>query len=306
MAIMQSDLCMEIAAGGLTVASDLEPGLRALFVGAGEVVLAGATEHDAGAGLGGGAVKTEVADAAVPLGLVRASLGDLGQPRLQVDDVVQRALRHTRLPGTLGRAPAAGTGAGVAADGRGRGGGALPGVRVPGPVLGVGEALAPLLLVRALLREPPPAAARAAPLHARLDGGGGGGGGGGGDRRLLAVVHHGHQETYGTNSRNGKESLRLPTHLLPAGANWEGSKQETPKARSKYHSRRSPESASKKPNGNPQLNAADHGKKPGSKKVQSGWRLHAYTLQRIGKTEVAERLVFQVTPRRSIAVDRGR
>jgi hypothetical protein len=61
-------------------------------MGAREVVLAGAAEHDAVAGLGGGALEPEVADAAVALGL-----RDVGEPGLQVD-VVQRALRHARLP----------------------------------------------------------------------------------------------------------------------------------------------------------------------------------------------------------------
>jgi hypothetical protein len=200
---------------GLLVASDLEPGLGALLVGTGEVVLARAAEHDAGAGLGGGAVEAEVADAAVPLGLVRAGLDDLSQPGLQVDDAVQRALRHARLPGALGRGrgrgrvPAAGTGgAGVAADGRGRGdtvlqlqGGALARVRVPGPILGVREALAPLVVVVGALlpREPPGDAAHAAPLHGRRD------------RRLLAAVRHGRppKNQNGGNPRDGKEKESL-------------------------------------------------------------------------------------------------
>jgi hypothetical protein len=195
---------------GLLVASDLEPGLGALLVGTGEVVLARAAEHDAGAGLGGGAVEAEVADAAVPLGLVRAGLDDLSQPGLQVDDAVQRALRHARLPGAFGRGcgcvPAAG--AGVAADGRGRGdtvlqlqGGALARVRVPGPILGVREALAPLVVVVGALlpREPPRDAGHAVPLHGRRD------------RRLLAAVRHGRppKNQNGGNPRDGKEKESL-------------------------------------------------------------------------------------------------
>uniref|UniRef100_A0A0E0GGT0 Uncharacterized protein n=1 Tax=Oryza nivara TaxID=4536 RepID=A0A0E0GGT0_ORYNI len=43
----------------LPVAPEFEPGLGALLMGAGEVVLAGAVEEHAGAGLGGGAVEAE-------------------------------------------------------------------------------------------------------------------------------------------------------------------------------------------------------------------------------------------------------
>jgi hypothetical protein len=171
---------VEIAAAllDLLVASDLEPGLGALLMGAREVVLAGAAEYDAVAGLGGGALEPEVADAAVALGLVGAGLRDLGEPGLQVD-VVQRALRHARLPAALCRVR----------DGRARGdavlhGGVLP--RVREQAIGVRQALSPLL-VGALLRSPP----RAAPLHVMHGGGG---------RRLLAFVHHRHQSSKPTKS----------------------------------------------------------------------------------------------------------
>jgi hypothetical protein len=161
-------------------------------VGAREVVLAGAAEHDAGARLGSGALEPEVADAADALGLVWAGLRDLGHPGLQVD-VVQRALRQARLPSALGRVRRGG-----AADRRAQRdavlhGGLLPRLRVQGQVLGVREALAPLL-------RPPP---RAASLHVMH---------GGGDRRFLAFVHHRHQG----NLRNQFRKRKGVTQIAPA------------------------------------------------------------------------------------------
>ncbi|OEL27945.1 hypothetical protein BAE44_0011038, partial [Dichanthelium oligosanthes] len=282
---------------GLLVPSDLEPCLGALLVGAGEVVLAGAAEHDAGAGLRGGAVKAEVADAAVPLGLVlRASLSDLGQPRLQVDDVVQRALRHTRLPGALGRVPGAGTGGGVTADRRGRGdtalrGGALPRVRVPGPVLGVREALAPLLLVRALPREPPPAAAHAARLHGRLD-----------RRRLLAVVHHGHQRHLWNEFKKRKGITQIAPGIysrpeqIGKGANKKRRKRAVNTSRAGGVEEIKRESTAQCGRGRSREEARQQKSKAGG----------GYTLQRIEIRRSLRDWIFQVVRRRSIAVDRGR
>uniref|UniRef100_A0A0E0NPP0 Uncharacterized protein n=1 Tax=Oryza rufipogon TaxID=4529 RepID=A0A0E0NPP0_ORYRU len=80
----------------LPVAPEFEPGLGALLMGAGEVVLAGAVEEHAGAGLGGGAVEAETSPckslAAPPIPL-RASAPS--NPSLPL------ALRPVRQPATI-------------------------------------------------------------------------------------------------------------------------------------------------------------------------------------------------------------
>jgi hypothetical protein len=169
-------------------------------MGAREVVLAGAAEHDAVAGLGGGALEPEVADAAVALGL-----RDVGESGLQVD-VVQRALRHARLP-AASATPAA--------------------TDAHGEMQSSTEESCGECEDRSSASEKhclpssssePSSAQRPAPRHAR--------------RRRSPIARlrspsPPKKQTYEIScSENGKGSLNLLWHVTPTRANWEGSKQE--------------------------------------------------------------------------------